>query len=76
MRPTIMTVSADGTHIHAPAAMSEVSDNNTVDFQGMAAKIASKMSKPVEESAGIARELWNGLVDDVLGPKSQGPARA
>ncbi|KAF2467096.1 uncharacterized protein BDR25DRAFT_305876 [Lindgomyces ingoldianus] len=69
MLPTIHTVAADGTHIHAPAAMSEVSDNNSVDFQGMAAKVASKFGKPVEQQASMAKELWGGLMDDLLGPK-------
>ena len=76
MLPTIMTVAADGTHIHAPSALAEVSDNNSIDFQGMAAKVASKFGKPVEEKVGMARQIWGGLMDDILGPKSQGPARA
>jgi hypothetical protein len=76
MLPTILTVAGDSTHIDAPSAMSDVSDNGSIDFQGMAAKVANKLSKPVEESASMARQLWASLVDDVLGPKSQGPARA
>ncbi|KAF2185396.1 hypothetical protein K469DRAFT_576363 [Zopfia rhizophila CBS 207.26] len=76
MRPTIMTVSADGTHIHAPSAMSEVSDNNSIDFQGMAAKVASRFGKPVEQKASMAKEVWGGLMDDIFGPKGRGPARA
>lgn len=74
MLPTILTVAADGTHIYAPAAMSEVSDNNTIDFQGMAQQVASRLARPVEEGAGMARQIWSGLMDDVLGPK--GPASA
>lgn len=68
-----MTVSADGTHIHAPSAMADVSDNNSVDFQGMTAKVASQWSKPVEEQAGMLKELWSDFVDDVLGPKQGSP---
>lgn len=71
-----MTVAADGTHIHAPSAMSEVLDNNTIDFQGMAAKVASRLGKDVEEGAGMARQLWSGFVDDILGPKTRGPSHA
>ncbi|KAF2677257.1 hypothetical protein K458DRAFT_424119 [Lentithecium fluviatile CBS 122367] len=74
MLPTIYTVAADGTHIHAPAAMAEVADSNTVDFQGLASTVASKLTKPVEESAGMARQIWSDMMDDILGPK--GPARA
>ncbi|KAF2266630.1 hypothetical protein CC78DRAFT_121603 [Lojkania enalia] len=75
MLPSIMTAAADGTHIFSPSAMTEVSDNNSVDFQGMAARVAERFGKPVEEKAGMMKEVWNSLVDDILGPKSQGPAR-
>jgi len=75
MRPQIMTVSADGTHIHAPSAMSDVSDNGSVDFQGMAVKVADKWSKPVEEQASMVKEMWSNLLDDMLGPKEP-PAKA
>jgi hypothetical protein len=71
MLPTILTVAADGTHIYAPSAMSEVSDNNSIDFQGMAAKVANKLGRPADETAGMARQIWSGFVDDVLGPKTQ-----
>jgi hypothetical protein len=76
MLPTIYTVSAESTHIHAPSAMADVSDNNTIDFQGMAAIVASKLAKPVEEGVGMTRQLWNGIVDDVLGPKATAASRA
>ncbi|KAF2117781.1 hypothetical protein BDV96DRAFT_570916 [Lophiotrema nucula] len=75
MLPSIVTVAADGTHIHAPSAMSEVSDNNAIDFQGMAARVADKF-KPVEEQAGMVKSVWSGFLDDVLGPKGQGPNSA
>ncbi|CAI6338631.1 unnamed protein product [Periconia digitata] len=74
MLPSIYTVAADGTHIHAPSAMSEMVDSNQTDFQGLASDVASKLSKDVEESAGMARQLWSGFVDDVFGPKA--PAKA
>lgn len=67
MIPTIHTVAADGTHIHAPSAMSDMTDSNTVDFQGMAAQAAAHFAKPVEEGVGMARQIWAGLVEDVLG---------
>lgn len=57
------------THVHAPAAMSEVHDNNNIDFQGMAFQVATKLSRPVEEGASMARQIWGDFVDDVLGPK-------
>jgi hypothetical protein len=74
MLPTIYTVAANGTHIHAPAAMSELADSNTVDFQGLASQVASKIVAPVEEGAGMARQILSDMMDDILGPK--GPARA
>jgi hypothetical protein len=76
MRAEIYTVAGNSTHIHAPSAMADVSDNGAIDFQGLAAKVANKLTKPVEETVGMTRQLWNGLVDDVLGPKGTGPSRA
>jgi len=75
MMPTIHTVAADGTHIHAPSAMSDMTDSDHIDFQGMASSVASKLAQRSEEGAGMAKTIWNGFVEDVLGPK-QGPARA
>jgi hypothetical protein len=74
MLPSIYTVAADSTHIHAPAAMSELADSNNVDFQALASGVASKLTKPVEESAGMARQILRDMMDDILGPK--GSARA
>ncbi|KAK7190725.1 hypothetical protein DPSP01_006666 [Paraphaeosphaeria sporulosa] len=67
--PRIHTVSSH--HVHAPAAMSEVHDNNTIDFQGMAFEAVNKLKRPVEEGASMAKQIWGGLVDDVLGPKGK-----
>jgi hypothetical protein len=66
--PMIHTVSA---HVHAPAAMSDVHDNNSIDFEGLAFEVAKKIKGPVEEGASMARQIWGGLVDDVLGPKGR-----
>ncbi|OCK81441.1 hypothetical protein K432DRAFT_381301 [Lepidopterella palustris CBS 459.81] len=78
MRPTIMTVSADSTHISSPSAMSEVSDNSAIDFQGMAEKVSAAAQKfsrvPIEEKTGMVKEVWGGLLDDIFGPKQ--PAKA
>lgn len=69
MLPTIHTVAADGTHIHAPSAMSDMTDSDHIDFQGMASSVADKLSRPVEEGAGMVSTIWKDLMDDVLGPK-------
>jgi hypothetical protein len=75
MQPEIYTVSATGTHIHAPSAMSEVTDSNTIDFQGMAERVAQNISKPMEAGEGMVRQIWTGLMEDILGPK-RGSTRA
>ena len=69
-----MTVSSDGAHIHAPS-MSEGPDAGSVDFQSMAAKVAEKWSQPVEGQAGMVKEIFTNMFNDMLGPK-QGPAKA
>jgi hypothetical protein len=66
MLPTIYTAAADGTHIHAPAAMSEFADSNNVDFQGLASKVADKLSTPAE-GVGMARQILTDMLDDILG---------
>lgn len=71
MIPTIHTVAADGTHIHAPSAMSDVSDSNHFDFEGLAASVASKFSGPADSNASMAKQVWSGFVDDILGPKAR-----
>lgn len=76
MQPTIYTAAADSTHIHAPSAMTDVTEGNHIDFQGMAAKVSSKLQKPVEEAEGMAKQIWNGFVEDIFGPKHGGASKA
>lgn len=71
MVPQIHTIAADGTHIHAPSAMSDMTDSNQFDYQGMAEQAAKTLSKPLEEGTGMARQILRGLVEDILGPKSK-----
>ncbi len=67
-----------GTHISAPSAMSEVTDNTAADIDPYdlsktVTVAASKMTGlPVEElgKPGILRELWEGFLDDLLGKKT------
>ena len=65
MLPTIVTVAADGTHIHAPSAMTDVSDSQHFDYQGMAAQVASKLAGEAEQSASKVKEMWSGFIDDL-----------
>ena len=77
VRPQISTVSADGTHIDCPSAMSEVTDNHSIeldpyDLTGKVAAAAAKVAgMPVEKmkESGVVAELWHGLLDDLLGSK-------
>lgn len=71
MIPEIHTVAADGTHIHAPSAMSDMTDSNQFDYQGMAQSVASTLSKPVEEGSSMVKQIFSDLVEDILGPKNK-----
>jgi hypothetical protein len=77
MQPTIYTAAADSTHISAPSAMSDVTEGNHIDFQGMAAIVTRNLQQPVEEVEGMARQIWKGFLDDVFGgPKHGGASKA
>ena len=78
IRPEIATASADGTHIESPSALSDVTDNpghtdlNPFDLTTTVATAASKATGvPVEslQEPGVVKELWNGFLDDILGPR-------
>ncbi|MCJ1452639.1 hypothetical protein MMC28_002982 [Mycoblastus sanguinarius] len=77
VRPQITTTAANGTHIESPSAMSEVTDNQTIDLNPFdltttVTNAASRMTgMPVEElkEPGMLRQLWNGLLDDMVGNK-------
>ncbi|CBX91930.1 hypothetical protein IAQ61_000136 [Plenodomus lingam] len=76
MMPQIHTIAADGTHIHAPSAMSDMTDSNQIDYKGMVEQAASKISEPLEKGSGMVRQILTGLVDDILGPKGNTSAKA
>lgn len=77
IRPEITTTSANGTHIESPSAMSDVTDNpghvnlDPFDLTNAVTAAASKATgvsiKRLEP--GAVRSLWDGLLDDILGPK-------
>jgi hypothetical protein len=69
----VYTVNPDVANVDARAALSDLVDN--VDFKGMASYAANKLSKDAEEGVGMVRQIWTGLVDDVVGG-SKGPVRA
>ncbi|KAK3171081.1 hypothetical protein OEA41_003165 [Lepraria neglecta] len=86
IRPEISTVSANGTHIDSPSAMYEVVDNHAVELSpfdltnkvtAAATEATSKMTGMSTErlkEPGVAKELWNSLLDDILGAKKAVPA--
>jgi hypothetical protein len=73
MLPTIYTVSADGTHIHAPSAMSDMTDSDHIDFQGMASKVSAQLGSRSggDEGTSMVRQVWTGLLEDILGPSGK-----
>ncbi|GAB7348063.1 hypothetical protein MBLNU459_g6097t1 [Dothideomycetes sp. NU459] len=76
MRPTISTMSADTSNIHA---MSEVTDNSAapIDFHAMAesvVKATNKIKAPIVEQSGIVKTLWDGMVEDIRGTTKKAAA--
>ena len=82
VRPEISTVSAESTHIASPSAMSEVTDNHAIELDpyDLTAKVAAAAKKMGElpgeklKEAGVMKELWMGLLDDLMGGKKMGRA--
>ncbi|TKA80612.1 hypothetical protein B0A49_02044 [Cryomyces minteri] len=79
MRPTISTASADNS---AVSALSDVHDNAAmpIDFHAMAEKITSVTeqlkSSAIEEPVGMVRQVWNGFLEDLMGPRKKGESAA
>ena len=86
VRPEISTVSANGTHIEAPSAMHEVTDNHAIDLSPFdltnkvsnaataAAVQMTGMSAERLKEPGVMQELWDGMLDDILGAKKMAKA--
>ncbi|KAK7522233.1 uncharacterized protein IWZ02DRAFT_496301 [Phyllosticta citriasiana] len=75
MRPEISTVSADTTYFHPPSALSDVTDNSSIDFHGISeSSLKPRAAGSNSEVAGF-KQFWNGLLDDVFGPKTIPAAR-
>ncbi|KAA6410405.1 MAG: hypothetical protein FRX48_05826 [Lasallia pustulata] len=76
-RPEISTVSGASTHIASPSAMSEVTDNHSIELdpfelvhkvQAAAAKMSGLPAEELKEP-GVMKKLWDGLLDDLLGAR-------
>ena len=68
MKPEISTMSADAVFL----PMSDLSDGHAmnIDFHQMADRVAAnlkRMQVPAEEQAGIMKQIWGDIVDDMLG---------
>lgn len=83
IRPEIATTSANGTHIESPSAMSDVTDNpghadlDPFDLTNRVTTAASKATGvPIErlQEPGVVKKLWDGLLDDILGPRDKAKA--
>ena len=73
-RSQVITAAGEETHVTAPSAMSEVHDNTSVgiDYTALAKSMEDRVSDVAgraRETQGTVRRLWDGVVDDILGPK-------
>jgi len=67
-KPQIVTASADAVYL----PMADLSDGHAmnVDFHSMADRVASnlrRMKLPVEQQAGMMKQLWSDMIDDLFG---------
>lgn len=83
IRPEITTISANGTHIESPSAMSDVTDNpghtglDPFDLTNTVTAAASRVTNVSIErlqEPGVVKTLWEGLLDDVLGVRKTAKA--
>ncbi|KAI6889196.1 hypothetical protein KC360_g2661 [Hortaea werneckii] len=66
-KPEIVTASADAVYL----PMADLSDGHAmnVDFHSMADRVASnlrRMRLPVEQQAGMMKQLWSDMIDDLF----------
>ena len=69
MKAEISLASADSTHVLSPSAFADVHDNGNVDFHGLAHGEAADSGEAADAEGGTIKQLWNGFLDDVLGPR-------
>ncbi|KAK1075149.1 hypothetical protein LTR74_000555 [Friedmanniomyces endolithicus] len=75
MRAEISSMSLDAVYL--PMADSHDGHGLNVDFYAMADKVAANIKRlqvPVEEQAGVMKQIWNDMVDDMVGAKKGVPA--
>ena len=53
--------------------MSEVLDNNAINFEGLSLRMTDPSPQASDEDTGdikgAVKQFFNGVVDDILGPK-------
>ncbi|KAL9058520.1 MAG: hypothetical protein Q9162_001675 [Coniocarpon cinnabarinum] len=74
MRAQVVTAAGEQTFVSAPSVMSDVHDNNSVrvDYGALADKMeqtASQVSDKARDTQGTVKQIWNGMVDDIFGPR-------
>jgi hypothetical protein len=72
MKPEISSMSADSLY----HALAENHDGHAqgIDFHSIIDTMAAQMRQmavPAEEQASVLKQLWNDMVDDVVGKKAQ-----
>ncbi|GAB1743774.1 hypothetical protein NU219Hw_g694t1 [Hortaea werneckii] len=77
VKPQIVTASADAVYL----PMADLSDGHAmnVDFHSMADRVATnlrRMRLPVEQQAGVMKQLWSDMIDDLFGGVGGGVAGA
>lgn len=79
-RSIIHTVAGDSSHISAGGTLSDVHDASAahLDFEGMVEKLTStadsmvaEVEKSSPEAAGVVRQVWEGLLDDLFGARKK-----
>lgn len=83
IRPEISTAALESTHVHAPSAMSEVTDNAAMHLDPFG--LTETVHEAAKEGArglnamlgrdggvsnrepGVLKAVWNGFLDDLFG---------
>ena len=83
MKPEIYAVSEMSSDVAGPSPMSEVVDNHAVEIDPFelteaVSRARYRANSPYTSASGdgdtvkgTVKELWNGLLDDLLGPKQR-----
>jgi hypothetical protein len=76
MKAEISTMSLSADQVYLP--MSDTSDNAAdmpIDFHAMADRVSAnlrRMKVPVEQQAGVMKQLWSDLIDGVFAGGKKG----